>query len=89
MGCFGDDADEAVLIAIPKDGDPTKIHGPINGHMIDRNFLPKEAAMIKTAMAAAVQMLRDADHEKISRQYREGLMRKSVGFDWFMDECPK
>ena len=85
MGCFGDNSDEAVLIAIPNDGDPTKITGPLNSHLIDRHFSPKEAAMIKSAMAATVKMLREADHEKISRQYREGIMGKFGEFTWFVD----
>jgi hypothetical protein len=85
MGCFVNDGNEEVLIAIPKDGDPTKIQGPFNGSLIDRNFSPKEAEMIKAALAGAVQMIRDADHEKISRQYREGVLGPDPGFKWFID----
>jgi len=103
MSCFGSDDDEAILIGIPKDGDPSKITGPFNTHLLEKHFSPKEAKMIGEAMAAAVylgvgsqlrtlrthvKMLREADHEKIGRMYSEGVMSGEVGFKWYMDETP-
>jgi hypothetical protein len=47
---------------------------------------PSDAAMVATALANAAKMLNEADHEKIGRQYREGVISDAPGFRWFESE---
>jgi hypothetical protein len=43
---------------------------------------PKDAEMVRMALAGAQRMINEADHEKIHRQYRSGTLGPSIGYDW-------
>lgn len=54
-----------------------------------RKLDPKDAEMIRMCLQAAADMINNADHEKIAKQYAEGRMSQPVGFTWFMDDQDK
>lgn len=47
---------------------------------------PKDAEMVAKALACAARMLNEADHEKIERQYRAGVLSQSTGFSWYVPQ---
>lgn len=55
----------------------------------DTGALPAEDQdILRVCLQGAADMINNADHEKIDRQYRAGRLSTSTGFDWYMDQTP-